>query len=207
MLITVSPLSEIADLDDGSTFSTLTEASSSRRSNRSSRSSSVSSRTASVSSRRPSGPEDDGSASDAGYQFADDNERRSSFPTTSGKKRTPAKVPKDDNDDEQADGETEQKKKRGRPRNTPNKPTSTATQNKSSAKSAGGGKGGAKRGGKSTRGVRGGKTSAADKQSEDTRDFMAFFEKASQEAVNSSNLLAPPKATRVSSLKPPAPSM
>ena len=206
MLITVSPLSEIADLDDGSTLLTLTEASSSRCSNRSSRSSSVSSRTASVSSRRPSGPEDDGSASDAGYQFADDNERRSSFPTTSRKKRTSAKVPKDDNDDEQADGETEQKKKRGRPRNTPNKPTSTATQNKSSAKSAGG-EGGAKRGGKSTRGVRGGKTSAADKQSEDTRDFMAFFNKASQAAVNSSNLLAPPKATRVSSLKPPAPSM
>ena len=146
--------------------------------------------------------EDDGSASDAGYQFADDNERRSSFPTINRKQKTPAKVRNEDDDDEEADGEKDSKKRKaGRPRKA-----STATQNKSSAKSAGG-KGGAKRGGKSTRGGRGGKTSAADKQAEDTRDFMAFFNKASQATVKSSNSLAPPNATRVSSLKPPAPPM
>ena len=78
--------------------------------------------------------EDDGSASDAGYQFADDNERRSSFPTITRKKRTPAKVRNEDDDDEEADGEKDPKKRKaGRPRKA-----STATQNKSSAKSAGG---------------------------------------------------------------------
>ena len=144
--------------DDGSTLST-------RRSNGSSRSSSVSSRTPSVSSRRPSVGEDmdDEVVSDAGYQFADDHERRASFRLSTREKRSSAKVVEDDDNEEgDAGKDTKQAKKKfaGRPPKprTPNKATSTAkpqgttaTPNKSSAKSAVG-EGGRKRGGKSGRG-------------------------------------------------------
>ena len=124
----------------------------------------------------------------------------------------------EDDDDEEGDAEkdTKQAKKKlvGRPPKprTPNKATSTAkphgttaTPNKSSAKSAVG-EGGRKRGGKSARGGRGGKKSAATKYEEDAQDFMILFENASQASVmasNSSVSLAPPNTTRISSLKPP----
>ena len=153
------------------------------------------------------------SGSDAGFQFADDSERRSSLPRQT--KRLSSKVLEDD--DQEGDEEDESRgnkklpgRRSGRPRKstTPNKSTSNAMQDtiatptKSSAKSA--------RGGKSARG-RGGKKSTPPKMDDTATELMSFYQSASQPLhasqglhTKSSDSLPPLDPRRLSSLKPAA---
>lgn len=167
--------------------------------------------------------DDENSASDAGFQFADDNERRSSLRI---KERSLLKVPASMVETEEADEDEEVEndddgalppKKRGRPRKTSSASSGKSTPTKktptksTSAKSTPAKATPAKSTpAKATRGGRGGKNNAARRSQEKIHrasvDFQWFFQDATQEESldsNCSQRSAAPDGAMFSALKPP----